>query len=128
MSFQTKTDYPMNVNYSITERNAVQVLSINSLLDEWQNRQILKELQRKIDQGAHEFIVDLAPLKLVNSIGLNFLLSLFSKTKKKGGALVLANVSKHVERILETTKLSTVFTISPSVENALNRFSLETAV
>lgn len=124
----TKTDYPMNVTYSITEHNAVQVLSINSLLDEWQNRQILKELQHKIDQGAHEFVIDLAPLSLVNSIGLNFLLSLFSKTKKKGGALILANVSKRIQRILEITKLSTVFTISSSVENAVDRLSLEEAV
>lgn len=118
----------MNVNYSITEHKAVQVLSISSLLDEWQNRQILKELQYKIDQGAHEFVVDLAPLNLVNSIGLNFLLSLFSKTKKKGGAVVLANASKNVKRILEITKLSTVFSMCTSVENAIDSLSLEMAV
>jgi len=124
----TKTDYPMKVSYSITEHNSVQVLSINSLLDEWQNRQILKELQYKIDQGANEFVVDLAPLSLVNSIGLNFLLSLSSKTKRKGGALVLANVSKRVQRILDITKLSAVFTICPSVEKAVNSLSFEIAV
>ena len=118
----------MNVSYSITEHNAVQVLSINSLLDEWQNRQILKELQHKIDQGDHEFVVDLAPLSLVNSIGLNFLLSLFSKTKQKGGTLILANASKRIQRILDITKLSAVFTICPSVEKAVNSLSLEMAV
>ncbi|MFK7982087.1 MAG: STAS domain-containing protein [Saprospiraceae bacterium] len=118
----------MNVSYSITEHNTVQVLSINSLLDEWQNRQILKELQYKIDQGANEFVVDLAPLSLVNSVGLNFLLSLFSKTKQKGGALVLANVSKRVQRILDITKLSAVFTVCPTVEKAVDNFSLQLAV
>jgi len=118
----------MNVNYSITEHNAVQVLSINSLRDEWQNRQILQELQYKIDRGDNDFVVDLTRLSLVNSVGLNFLLSLASKTKKKGGALILANVSKRVQRILEVTKLTTVFTISRSVENAVDRLSLEFAV
>ena len=118
----------MNVNYSITKYNAVQVLSINSLRDEWQNRQILKELQQKIDKGANEFVVDLTRLSLVNSVGLNFLLSLSSKTKKKGGVLILANVSKRVQRILEVTKLTTVFTISRSVENAVDSLSLEFAV
>ncbi len=115
----------MNVTYSITKHDAVQVLSINSLLDEWQNRQILKELEQKIDQGDNEFVVDLAPLSLVNSIGLNFLLSLFSKTQKQGGAIVLANVSKGIQRILDITKLSAVFMISPSVEKALDSLSLE---
>jgi len=118
----------MNVNYSITQHNAVQVLSINSLLDEWQNRQILKELQYKIDQGDNEFVVDLAPLNLVNSIGLNFLLALSSKTKKRGGALVLANVSKRVQRILDITKLSSVFTVCPTVEKAINNLSLPITV
>ena len=115
----------MNVNYSITEHNGVQVLSINSLLDEWQNRQILKELQYKIDRGNNEFVMDLAPLNLVNSIGLNFLLALSSKTKKQGGALVLTNVSKRIQRILDITKLSAIFTICPSVEKAVNNLSLQ---
>ena len=118
----------MNVSYSITKHNNVQVLSINSLRDEWQNRQILRELQYKIDQGANEFVVDLAPLSLVNSIGLNFLLALFSKTRQRGGALVLTNVSKRVQAILDITKLSSVFTICPSVEKAVDNFSLPMAV
>ena len=118
----------MNVNYSITKHNAVQVLSINSLLDEWQNRQILKELQQKIDTGLNEFVVDLAALNLVNSIGINFLLSLLAKVKKKGGVLILANVSSRIQRILEITKLAAVFEISASVENAVDDLSLQMAV
>ncbi len=118
----------MNVNYSITEHNTVQVLSINSLRDEWQNRQILKDLQQKIDKGNNDFVVDLTRLSLVNSVGLNFLLSLSAKTKKKGGALILANVPKRVQRILEVTKLTTIFTISHSVESAVDSLSLEFAV
>ena len=101
----------------------MQVLSINSLRDEWQNRQILKELQRKIDTGANRFVVDLSQLNLVNSIGLNFLLTLFSKTKKKGGAVILANVSNRIQQILEITKLSTVFSIKTSVDTAVDSLS-----
>jgi len=115
----------MNVTYTITEYNAVQVLSINSLLDEWQNRQILKELQQKIDKGANEFVVDLAQLNLMNSIGLNFLLTLFSKTRKKGGSLILTNVSQGIQRILEITKLSNVFAVQPTVAAAVAHFSMD---
>ena len=115
----------MNVTYTITKHNSVQVLSINTLRDEWQNRQILKELQHKIDKGAKEFVIDLAPLNLMNSIGLNFLLSLFSKTRKTGGALILANVSQHIQSVLEITKLSNVFNIQPTVKHAIESFSMD---
>ncbi len=115
----------MNMMYSLTEHNSVQILSLNSLRDEWQNRQILKELQPKIDSGASTFVVDLAKLNLMNSSGLNFLLSLFSKTKKQGGEIILANASRRVTQILEMTKLSSVFTLRPSVENAVDCFAME---
>ncbi len=115
----------MNVTYTITEYNAVQVLSINSLRDEWQNRQILKELQHKIDKGTNEFVIDLAQLNLMNSIGLNFLLSLFSKTRKTGGSLILANASQKIQRVLEVTKLSNVFNVQPTVKHAVDSFSMD---
>lgn len=114
----------MNVTYSITEHNAVQVLSISSLLDEWQNRQVLKELQQLIDTGANNFVVDLSLLKIINSSGLNFLLSLLSKVN---GNLTLANASKRIQHLLDITKLSTVFTITPSVEEAVECSNLELA-
>ena len=115
----------MNVTYTITEYNTVQILSINSLLDEWQNRQILNELQRKIDKGANQFVIDLAQLNLMNSIGLNFLLSLFSKTRKTGGALILANVSQRIQRILDITRLSNVFNIQPTIKHAVDSLSMD---
>ncbi|MEM6316462.1 MAG: STAS domain-containing protein [Bacteroidota bacterium] len=115
----------MNVNYSITEHDSVQVLFTNTLLDEWQNRQILQDLRQKIDNGAKQFVVDLAAQKLMNSIGLNFLLTLFSCTKKTGGALILANPSKKVRQVLEMTKLSNVFKTETSVETAVNQLNAQ---
>ncbi|MEM1120837.1 MAG: STAS domain-containing protein [Bacteroidota bacterium] len=115
----------MNLAYNITERNSVQILSIKSLLDEWQNRQILQELQPKIEAGATTFVVDLAQLRLVNSIGLNFLLTLFSRVRRQGGEVILANVSKGVYRILEMTKLSNIFPLESSVENAVDALGME---
>lgn len=112
----------MNVMYSLTEHNSVQILSINSLRDEWQNRQILKAVQPTIDRGASAFVVDLSKLNLVNSVGLNFLLSLFSKTKQQGGEIILTNVSRKIKQVLEMTKLSNVFRVSPSVETAVADF------
>lgn len=111
----------MNVTYSITEHNDVQVLSINSLLDEWQNRQILNELQPLINKGTTHFVVDLSLLKIINTTGLNFLLSLFSKSN---GNLTLASASERIQHVLNITKLTTVFKLTTSVKEAINSNNL----
>jgi anti-anti-sigma factor len=105
----------------------VQILSINTLLDEWQNRQILRELQQKIDRGANQIVVDLGSLSFVNSAGINFLLSLFSKTQKEDGQIILANASMRIQKIMEITKLSSVFTIKNSIDAAVNSLTLNMA-
>lgn len=114
----------MNTPYKLIEQESVHILSINSLLDEWQNGQLLKELDHKINKGAKYFILDLAPLKFVNATGLNFILSLFSKTRNKNGHLILANASQHVQKLLELTKLTAVFTVKNSVATAAESFSV----
>ena len=110
----------MKVAYSLTEQKSVQILSINSLLDEWQNRQILQELNQKIDRGGNQLVIDLTQLNLMTCSGINFLLSLFSKTQENNGALILANAPRSVQKILDITKLSTIFAIKPSVDQAVN--------
>ena len=117
----------MNAIYSISQQKAIQILSINNLSDEWQNRQILRELQGRINVNAKHFVVDLAQLPFINSCGLNFLLMLYSKTQKSGGSIILANASKRIQHILDITKLSTVFTIKKSIADAVNCFSIKVA-
>lgn len=109
----------MKVNFTISERESLQVLSVNSLLDDFQNRQILKILRKKISTGNNVLVVDLSELSYINSVGLNFLLMLYKRVKRAGGQILLAQASAKVQQLLDITKLSTVFTITPNVETAV---------
>jgi anti-anti-sigma factor len=51
--------------------------------------------------------------------GLRVLLSLVRRTQAQGGALYLAELSPRVARDLEITRMIKGFTVSPSVEEAL---------
>lgn len=117
----------MNVIYSITEYGSIQVLTINTLRDEWKNRQILKTLHQKINSEKKYFIVDMSQLSLISSSGLNFLLSLLSMIQDEDGTLVLANVSTRVVQVLDITKLLSVFEIQSSIDVAIQHFSLQLA-
>jgi len=109
----------MNVVYSIASRRTVRILSVNSLLDEWQNRQILKELQHRSDIETNHLVIDLAQMDLIGSAGINFLLILFLNSKKNGKRFALANASGKIKQLLQITKLSSVFSIQNSVEKAV---------
>lgn len=115
----------MNKHYSVTERANVQILSITSLSDEWENRQLLNELQERIDTGAYQFVVDLVDLKLISSVGVNFLLTFLRRVQNVEGQLLLANVCDFVTRLLEVTRLTSVFELTSSLEAAIEQLEEE---
>ncbi|MDX6614100.1 MAG: hypothetical protein QOD75_3286 [Blastocatellia bacterium] len=61
-------------------------------------------------------ILDLARVTTVDAGGLGVMLDLRQQTESKGIRLELMNVTKWVGRVLELTRLDTVFKINSSVE------------
>lgn len=111
--------YPMNPNYSITTKDSVQVLKVHNLLNEYINKEILRAVQLKIDDGFSTFVVDLKDIQFMNSVGLNFLIMLRARTNDKGGHVAVVNASQKVMQLLEMTKLRPMFQLSGSVEEAV---------
>lgn len=109
----------MNLNYSLAEKNGIQVLQIRDLLSEHANREIIKAVDHKLREGFASFVVDLGAIEYMNSVGLNFLLTMRARSKENGGGLVVANVSEKVRSLLDMTKLTPMFVMSTSVEQAL---------
>jgi len=117
----------MNKQYTITEKTNLQILSPQSLLDEWENRQILRDLQERINAGCHQFVVDLSNLQLINCVGINFLLTLLSRVQNVGGQLILINIGDFVARLFDTTRLTNVFELQASLEAAMEHLAQEKA-
>lgn len=109
----------MNLNYSIAEQNGIPILQIKDLLSEHANREIIKAVDHKLGEGYASFVVDLGAIEYMNSVGLNFLLTMRARSKENGGRLVVANVSEKVKSLLDMTKLTPMFIMSSSVEQAL---------
>lgn len=108
--------------YSISEHNAIQVVEVKDLLNEFDNKTILSDVQSRIENGYNRFVVDLTKLDFMNSVGLNFLISVLTKSRKSGGDLALVNANDQVVKLLEITKLKTLFNLSNSVEDAVQTF------
>lgn len=109
----------MNPNYNITKQDNVQVLEVRNLLNEFANKEILRAVQSKMDEGFSNFVVDLRQIHFMNSVGLNFLIMLKARSNDKGGQIAVANASAKVMELLEMTKLLPVFQVNNTVEEAV---------
>lgn len=109
------------MTYAIHEHAAIQVVQVNNLFNELENNIILQEIKSRIEKGFNDFIVDLSELDFMNSVGLNFLLSLMNAAKTSGGYFAIANANEQVINLLRITKLSDMFTLTSTVEEALQK-------
>lgn len=108
------------MTYAIHEHETIQVVQVNSLFNELDNQAILEEVKNRIHQGCNDLVVDLSELDFMNSVGLNFLISMMNTSKSAGSSLAVANANEQVIMLLEVTKLKKMFTLTQTVEEALN--------
>jgi len=109
----------MNEISSFADQTSTQILSITTLSDEWHNRHIFHDFQSSIEEGIKQFIVDLSKLSVINSVGINLLLRILKRVQQVSGQLFLTNASVQVLHLLNITKLTNVFIIKGSIEEAM---------
>ena len=66
------------MTYTINQHQTIQVVKIKNLLNEMSNKEILNDVQSYIEKGFKKFVIDLSDLSFMNSVGLNFLLSMMN--------------------------------------------------
>lgn len=80
------------------------------------------QLHKLIDDKKNKVVVDLDEVKFINSSGLGMLIGGLTTLRNNGGELKLARASKKIEELLKMTKLSTVFDVHKSVNEAVAAF------
>src|SRR5690606_25128916 len=99
------------MTYTFHQHQSIQVVKVESLLNEMTNNEILDQVQLYIEKGYNNFIVDLSELNFMNSVGLNFLLSMMKNSERSGGSLALVNANDQIIGLLEITKLKSLFNL-----------------
>lgn len=111
--------------YSFIERDGVQILNVDNLLNPLDNQEIIQVVEEKIAAQLTQFIVDLSEMNYMNSTGLTFLISILTRSRSAGGEVAIANLSDNIKKILLVTRLHSAFNIYESVEDALEALSPE---
>jgi anti-sigma B factor antagonist len=99
---------------NIKKLGAVKVLSLEGQIINGDTETLRSTVQAL--SGASDIILELSNVTIVDAHGLGVLLQLREQALARGARFELMNVSHSLNRILEITRLNTVFDIKPRVE------------
>ncbi len=81
-----------------------------------------KAVTALLEQGRVNFLVDLSGVGFLDSSGLGALVRALTMAQKEGGQTKLLNAGPQVRKLLQMTKLDSVFEIHSDLEAAVSSF------
>ena len=86
---------------------------------------IANEFQKHYVSGVREVIINLAHSKVVNSVGMSFLIEIIERLSESGGRLIFTNLDPAVEKMLAIMGLFGYAGKEKTVEDALSVLSTQ---
>ncbi len=112
---------------TISHKGQACIIAIDgNLTNEYSETTIIDQIQKELESGIQFFILDLSNVSIVNSSGLNLLLSTLTIIRQNQAYLILSNISQQLSKLMIMTKLNSMFDIASSNEDAI--LKLEQAV
>ena len=92
------------------------------------NEAIVKEVENSIANNGNQFVLNLDKLEYMNSSGLNVFVSILTKSRNAGGDVIICCVPEKINQLLIITKLNSVFTVTETENEAVEKLSETTEV
>jgi anti-anti-sigma factor len=101
----------------------VEVVSLSGTLDAWSEQDVRATLKELVDGGRPRLLLDLGPLRRIDSSGLSTLLSVLKAARAAGGDVVFLRPSAAVASVFRLTRLDQIFEAYDDEGAALARLS-----
>lgn len=75
-----------------------------------------------LEQGNKKLVIDLGGVTYINSTGIGALINIYTTYTKANGRIRLCNVGKSVQNVFVITKLTSVFDVAETREDAIKNF------
>jgi anti-anti-sigma factor len=111
-------DQPFSLTSEI--RNNRLVIATTGYVNNVGGEAIAKEFNKHFQTGIRQVVVNLAQSKVVNSIGMSFLIEIIEQLQEVGGKMVFTNLDPAVEKMLAIMGLFKFAGKEATVEEALN--------
>ena len=99
----------------VDERDQVVVVTFQAeqFSDLW------RTVEPLLEKGKRSFVIDLTPVKFLNSLSIAAIITARNKVTAAGGKLALAGLADHVKSVFRILKLERLFQLDLAVEQAL---------
>lgn len=104
--------------------NCSEILLEGTALSEIDFEELNQAVNQRIESQNPNLIINLKDVKLLNSLGINTLIKIFTKCRNNGGDMYIVNISEKINQVLLLTKLNTVLNIATSTNEAVDSFNL----
>ena len=111
----------MSFAFSISKEDELLTIALSgSLNSKQQAEELLNEIDFYYNEGINTIILDLQQMEYMNSSGLGVFISILTQTRNRNGEVFVVNIPKKINQLLVITKLSNVFNIALSIDDAKN--------
>jgi anti-sigma B factor antagonist len=120
----------MAMAFSIDDRavdDETHVVAVTGEIDLFTAPEFKQRVSAPIDAGRTHVVVDLTETTFIDSSSLGVLIGAHRRLKARRGRLVVACDVEPIIKTFKITGLDSVFTLAPSVDEALERRALEAA-
>jgi anti-anti-sigma factor len=114
----------MEQQFSLTSeiRNNRLIIATSGYVNNVGGEAIAQEFNRHFANGIKEIIINLGQSKVVNSIGMSFLIEIIEQLQETGGKMVFTNLDPAVDKMLAIMGLFKFAGKEATVEDALKSF------
>ena len=111
----------MEAEFSLTSeiRDNVLVLHTSGYVNNEGGEKIAKEFDKNFENGIKKVVINLEKSKVVNSIGISFLIEIIDKLNDVDGRLIFTNLESAIEKMLSIMGLFNYAGKEADVESAL---------
>ncbi len=107
----------------ITTRGEVNIVKIEGAIKSGDEYELAEKMEKFIKPNtAPKFIVDMKKVPFINSAALGLFLNIFKHVDYLKGRMVFAALNSDVENLMEITKLTTVFEIYRTIDEAMESY------
>lgn len=104
-------------------KDGLTILSVVGEMDLSNAADLKTVIEEQLSAGIiSKLIIDLGKVSYLDSSGIGILVASFTKVRKAGGSLKLANLSETVRETLKLTNLIEFFEVYDTLEDALKSF------
>ena len=110
----------IRIETSLRHRDGVPILDVSGEIDIYTTPQFKEAVSAAIDEGKPAIIINMSKVAYMDSSGFGTLLSATKRLRPLNGALYLSGCNDAISRMLQITRLNTIFGVYATEDEALS--------